>query len=55
MTTQKALESSKKHFAYYKKTKQLDFGAYNNLAIAFLDNKEMDSALYYFKKPINMG
>ncbi|MFL9835703.1 histidine kinase [Chryseobacterium terrae] len=46
----KALESSKKFFNYYKKTNQLDYDNYHNLALAFLDNKEMDSALHYFKK-----
>ena len=46
----KALESSKKFFDYYKKVNQLDYDNYHNLALAFLDNKELDSALYYFKK-----
>lgn len=47
---EKALKSSKKFFNFYKKTNQLDYENYHNLALAFLDNKELDSALYYFKK-----
>ncbi|SFN07598.1 Histidine kinase [Paenimyroides ummariense] len=45
-----ALESSKKFFNYYKKIDNLAYDNYHNLALAFLDNKELDSALYYFKK-----
>lgn len=45
-----ALESSKKFFNYYKKIDNLGYDNYHNLALAFLDNSELDSALYYFKK-----
>lgn len=46
----KALESSKKFFDYYKKIDALGYDKYHNLAVAFLDNKELDSALFYMRK-----
>lgn len=45
-----ALESSKKYFNYFKKNDALGYDNYHNLAVAFLENKELDSALFYLKK-----
>ncbi|WCM42660.1 histidine kinase [Flavobacterium sp. CBA20B-1] len=50
-----ALESSKKYFEYYKNNKKLSYENYHNLAVAFLDNNNLDSALVYFKKAYKIG
>jgi chemotaxis protein histidine kinase CheA len=46
---QKALASSKKHYYYCKKLNALQDNTLNNLATSFVVNKQIDSAIYYYK------
>ncbi|MDR2223201.1 MAG: histidine kinase [Flavobacteriaceae bacterium] len=46
---EKALVSSKKHYYYSKKLNALQDNTFNNLATSFVGNKQIDSAIYYYK------
>ena len=46
----KALEASRVYFRYLQKNNNLNDIAYNNLATSFIRNKELDSAIKYYKE-----
>ncbi|WP_316822594.1 histidine kinase [Pedobacter gandavensis] len=48
----KALEASRKYFSYLKKSDNLNDIAYNNLATAFVQDGQADSAIFYYKAGI---
>lgn len=48
----KAVESSRKHFNYLKRTNSLNDIAYNNMATSFIRNNQPDSAIFYYKQAI---
>lgn len=52
LQTAKALACSKIYFNYLKKNNNLNGIAYNNLATAFSQNKQPDSAIKYYKEGI---
>lgn len=54
MQLDKALVSSKIYFNYLKKTNNLNDVAYNNLATTFVRSNQPDSAIYYYKKGIEL-
>lgn len=50
----KALECSRIYFSYLKKSENLNDIAYNNLATAFVQDGQADSAIFYYKAGIAM-
>lgn len=47
---EKALASSKTYFNYLVRTDKLNESAYNNLATSFLRNRQLDSAIRYYRE-----
>lgn len=52
--TDKALDCSRIYFSFLKKTDNLNDIAYNNLATAFIQNGQPDSAIFYYRAGIEM-
>jgi len=52
--TDKAVDCSRIYFRFLKKTDNLNDIAYNNLATAFIQNGELDSAIFYYRAGIEM-
>lgn len=52
---EKALNSSKRYFHYSEKTNQLHPTVYNNLATSFERNRQLDSAIHYYKEGIALA
>lgn len=50
-----SLENTKRYFDYSKRKNELSYEHYHNLADAFLNNKECDSAIYYLKNAVPAG
>jgi Histidine kinase len=54
MKTDRALDCSRIYFSFLKKTDNLNDIAYNNLATAFIQNAQPDSAIFYYRAGIEM-
>ncbi|MEH3113412.1 tetratricopeptide repeat-containing sensor histidine kinase [Pedobacter terrae] len=52
--TGKALDYSRIYFGFLKKTDNLNDIAYNNLATAFIQNNQPDSAIFYYRAGMEM-
>ena len=52
--TKKSVEYSRIYFNYLKRTNNLNDIAYNNLATSFIQNKQLDSAIKYYKEGIEL-
>lgn len=52
--TKKSVEYSRIYFNYLKRTNNLNDIAYNNLATSFIQNKQPDSAIKYYKEGIEL-
>lgn len=51
----KSLSYSKLHVKFLKKTKTIHDIAYYNLALSFFNNKQIDSAIFYYQKAIELN
>ncbi|SEW56371.1 histidine kinase [Chitinophaga arvensicola] len=52
---EKALASSKIYFSYLARTNNLNDIAYNNMATSFLRNRQLDSAIRYYREAISFA
>ncbi|MEV4886254.1 histidine kinase [Chitinophaga ginsengisegetis] len=52
---EKTLECSRIFIDYLRRTNNLQPTAYNNLAVSFLRNNQLDSAIYYYKEAIALA
>jgi tetratricopeptide (TPR) repeat protein len=52
---EKALESSRIFVNYLTKSNNLQAYAYNNLAVSFIRNNQLDSAIHYYKEAIALA